>query len=260
MKTIKNYHAPAGSVLCLENGSASCAVDLYSQEGFEMLSNLLIKVGAERRAMYDVSWLGRPIIQFPTDIVAIQELLWKIQPDVVVETGVAHGGSLIFAASILELIGKGRVIGVDIEIRPHNRQAIVAHPLAHRIHLIEGSSISRETLAQVRSQIQSGNRVVVFLDSNHTEEHVRKEMDLYSPIVSEDSYLVVHDGAQAWVGEIPSAKPEWLGNHPLAAIESFLAHNSEFTQDPHWTRFGITSSPCGFLKKQKPSTPSSFRP
>lgn len=230
-------------------------VDLYSQEGFEMLSNLWIKVGAERRLMYEANWLGRPIIQFPTDMVAIQELLWKIQPDVVIETGVAHGGSLVFAASILELIGRGKVIGVDIEIRPHNRQAIVTHPLAHRIQLIEGSSTSPEILTEVRNQIKLGERVIIFLDSNHTEEHVRKELELYSPLVSEDSYLVVHDGAQAWVGEIPSGRPEWLNNHPLHAIDSFLEHNTEFMSDPHWTRFGITSSPNGFLKKKKQKAP-----
>ena len=145
-----------------------------------MLSNLWIKVGAERRVMYDVTWLGRPIIQFPTDMVLIQELLWKVRPDVVIETGVAHGGSLVFAASILELIGQGRVIGVDIEIRPHNREAITTHPLAHRISLVEGSSTAPETFAQVQQRINKGERVVVFLDSNHSEEHVKRELELYA--------------------------------------------------------------------------------
>ena len=247
---MKNYHAPAGSVLRLDNGSESTSVDLYSKDGFEMLSNLWIKVGAERRVMYDVTWLGRPIIQFPTDMVLIQELLWKVRPDVVIETGVAHGGSLVFAASILELIGKGRVIGVDIEIRPHNREAITTHPLAHRISLVEGSSTAPETFAQVQQRINKGERVVVFLDSNHSEEHVKRELELYASLVSEGSYLVVHDGAQAWVGEIPGGRPEWLHNHPLGAIQSFLAFNKGFSVDPQYTRYGITSSPCGFLKKE----------
>jgi cephalosporin hydroxylase len=247
---MKNYHAPAGSVLRLDNGSESTSVDLYSKDGFEMLSNLWIKVGAERRVMYDVTWLGRPIIQFPTDMVLIQELLWKVRPDVVIETGVAHGGSLVFAASILELIGQGRVIGVDIEIRPHNREAITTHPLAHRISLVEGSSTAPETFAQVRQRIKKGERVAVFLDSNHSEDHVKKELELYAPLVSEGSYLVVHDGAQAWVGEIPGGRAEWLHNHPLGAIQSFLAFNKSFSVDPQYTRYGITSSPCGFLKKE----------
>lgn len=250
---MKNYHAPAGSVLRLENGSESCAVDLYSQEGFEMLSNLWIKVGAERRAMYDVSWLGRPIIQFPTDIVAIQELLWRIQPDVVIETGVAHGGSLVLSASILELVGKGKVVAVDIEIRPHNRAAIEEHPLAHRIELIEGSSIDKTTVAAVRRAVGDAKTVAVFLDSNHTEEHVFRELELYGEIVTPGSYLVAHDGAQAWVSEIPRGKTEWKNDHPLAAIHRYVALHPEYKIEPYWTRLGITSSPDGWLKKAGPS-------
>ncbi|MBI4208585.1 MAG: class I SAM-dependent methyltransferase [Deltaproteobacteria bacterium] len=246
---MKNYTARAGSTLTIDNGGERTTIDLYSKEGLDFLSNLWIKSAAQHRLMYEPTWLGRPIIQFPTDIVAIQELLWKLQPDVVVETGVAHGGSLVLSASILELIGKGKVIGVDIEIRPHNRVAIEEHPLKHRIELIEGSSVAAETLVAVRKAIGSAKSVLVFLDSNHTEAHVLQELELYGALVTPGSYLVAHDGSQAWVWDIPRGKPEWKNDHPLNAIHKFLAAHSEFRIDPHWTRHGITSSPDGFLKR-----------
>jgi cephalosporin hydroxylase len=199
--------------------------------------------------MYEPTWLGRPVIQFPTDIVAIQELIWKLQPDVIIETGVAHGGSLVLSASILELIGKGKVIGVDIEIREHNRVALEAHPLSRRIELIEGSSVANDTLNAVRSAVGDAESVLVMLDSNHTEAHVLEELDLYSPLVTSGSYIVAHDGAQAWVWDIPNGKPEWKKDHPLGAIHKFLKRQPEFSIDPYWTRWGITSSPDGFLKR-----------
>ncbi len=247
--SIKNYVACSDAKVTLESAGERITVDLYSREGLDLLSNLWIKSAAQHRLMYESTWLGRPVIQFPTDIVAIQELLWKLQPDVVVETGVAHGGSLVLSASILELIGKGKVIGVDIEIRPHNRVAIEAHPLKHRIELIEGSSVAVETLAVVRKAIGNAKSVLVFLDSNHTEAHVLQELELYGTLVTPGSYLVAHDGAQAWVWDIPRGKPEWKDDHPLTAIHKFLGSHPEFTIDPHWTRLGITSSPDGWLKK-----------
>jgi len=246
---MKNYTAQQGSKITLDNNGDRTTLDLYTQEGLDMLSNLWIKVAAEFKLMYEPTWLGRPVIQFPTDIVMMQELLWKVQPDVVIETGVAHGGSLVLSASILELIGKGKVVGVDIEIRPHNRVAIEAHPLAHRIELIEGSSIADETFEKVRSAAEGAETVVVFLDSNHTEAHVLREMELYGALVNPGSYLVAHDGAQGWVWDIPRAKPEWKDDHPLGAIHKFLAAHPEFQIDPHWTQFGITSSPDGFLRR-----------
>lgn len=246
---MKNYVTKSDSTLTLESAGQRTTVDLYSQDGFELVSNLWIKAAAERRLMYEPTWLGRPIIQFPTDIVMIQELVWKLQPDIVVETGVAHGGSLVLSASILELIGNGKVIGVDIEIRPHNRIAIEAHPLKHRIELIEGSSVAAETLVAVRKAIGGANSVLVFLDSNHTEAHVLQELELYAPLVTPGSYIVAHDGAQAWVWDIPSGKSEWKDDHPLNAIHKFLSRHPEFAIEPHWTRLGITSSPDGFLKR-----------
>jgi cephalosporin hydroxylase len=246
---MKNYIARSDAKLTLDSGGERTTVDLYSQEGLDMLSNLWIKSAAEHRLMYEPTWLGRPIIQFPTDILMIQEMLWKTRPDVVIETGIAHGGSLVLSASILELIGNGKVIGIDIEIRPHNRVAIEAHPLKHRIELIEGSSVAPETLDAVKKAIIGAKTVLVVLDSNHTEAHVLKELELYAPLVTPGSYLVAHDGAQAWVWDIPGGKPEWKDDHPLNAIHKFLGNHPEFTIDPHWNRFGITSSPDGFLKK-----------
>jgi cephalosporin hydroxylase len=248
-KVMKNYLAKAGARLTLESGGERTTVDLYSRDGLEMVTNLWIKSAAEHRLMYEPTWLGRPIIQFPTDVVVIAELLWKVRPDIVVETGVAHGGSLVLSASILELIGNGKVVGVDIDIRPANRAAIEAHPLARRIELIEGSSIDDQTLAAVRRAIANAQTVLVFLDSNHTEAHVLKELELYAPLVTDGSYLVAHDGSQAWVWDIPRGKPEWKDDHPLNAIHRFLAAHAEFQIDPHWTRLGITSSPDGFLRK-----------
>lgn len=246
---MKNYAAGVGSTLTLEHNGERTTVDVYSREGLDFLSNLWIKSAAQHRLMYEPTWLGRPVIQFPTDIVAIQELLWKLQPDVVVETGVAHGGSLVLTASVMELIGKGKVVGVDIEIRPHNRAAIEAHPLKHRIELIEGSSIAVETLEAVRKAIGKAKSVLVFLDSNHTETHVLQELELYAPLVTPGSYIVAHDGAQAWVWDIPNGKLEWKDDNPLNAIYKFLGGHPEFAIDPHWTRLGITSSPDGFLKR-----------
>ena len=236
-------------MVTLSAGDETTTVELYSRDGLDMLSNLWIKAAAEHRMMYEVSWLGRPVIQFPMDIVAVQELLWKVRPDVVVETGVAHGGSLVLSASILQLIGTGKVVGVDIEIRKHNRAAIEAHPLAHRIELIEGSSVDEGTMTAVRRAVGDAKTVLVFLDSNHSAAHVFRELELYGALVTPGSYLVAHDGAQAWVSEIPRGKAEWCEDNPLVAIHRYLAEHPEFTNEPHWTRLGITSSPGGWLRR-----------
>ena len=247
--TMKNYITSHDSKVILEAGGESFTVDLYSREGLDMLTNLWIKVAAQHRLMYEPKWLGRPIIQFPSDVVQIQELLWEVKPDVVIETGVAHGGSLVLSASILELIGKGKVIGVDIEIRPHNRTAIEAHPLKHRIELIEGSSVDESTVAAVKAAAGSAKTVMVVLDSNHSETHVLRELELYGPMVSPGSYIVAHDGATAWVWDIPRAAPEAKGLNVLNAIHRFIETHPEFRIDESCTRHGITSSPDGYLRR-----------
>jgi cephalosporin hydroxylase len=246
---MKNYIAHPGSTLTLDNLGERSVVDLYSREGLDMLTNLWIKVAAEHKVMYETTWLGRPIIQFPSDVVMIQELVWKVRPDVVIETGVAHGGSLVLSASVLELIGKGKVIGIDIEIRAHNRAALDAHPLRRRIELIQGSSIAPETVDTVRRAAIGAECVMVILDSNHSRAHVARELELYGSMVTPGSYLIAHDGAQAWVWDIPRANRGWEHDNPLLAIHEFLASNKEFRVDPNCARFGITSSPDGFLRR-----------
>ena len=220
---------------------------VYSQDGLDIISKIWTKVAAQQRLMYQATWLGRPIIQLPSDILVLQEIIWETQPDVVIETGVAHGGSLILAASIFELMGHGKVIGVDVDIRPHNRKAIEEHPLNHRIELIEGDSVSERTLDQVRELIPDGSRVMVALDSNHSGDHVMKELEAYSALVSQGCYLVAHDGAQFWVWDLPDAAEHWSYDHPLNAIRDFLEVNTQFSIDETRTRFGITSSPAGYL-------------
>jgi cephalosporin hydroxylase len=200
--------------------------------------------------MYEPTWLGIPIIQYPTDIVMMQELLWKLRPDVVVEPGIAHGGSAVLHASVLELLGHGSVIGVDVEIRQYNKAAILSHPMSSRIKLIEGSSVDPATLAQVRTLVGSAPRVVVVLDSNHTREHVARELECYSPLVSPGSYLVVMDGAMGMMADIPRGKPEWKDDNPLLAIQDFVREHPEWEIDPHYTRMLVTASPKGFLRRR----------
>ena len=198
---------------------------------------------------YNFSWLGRPIIQYPQDIVALQEILWKVQPDLVVETGIAHGGSLVFSASMLELIGRGRVLGIDVDIRPHNRAAIERHRLAHRISMIQGSSVDEATVDLVRERAL-GKRVVVILDSNHTHAHVLKELQLYSPLVERGSYLVVLDTV---VEDMPKDffpnRPWGPGDNPRTAVREFLRGSRRFEVDREiQDKLLLTTAPEGYLR------------
>lgn len=237
--------------ITVETAGSRRTVDLYSPEGLRTVASMWVKLGAQFRLMYEPTWLGIPIIQFPSDIVLMQELLWRLRPDWIVECGVAHGGSAVFYASLCELAGKGRVLGVDVEIRKHNRAALAAHPLSHRIELIEGSSIAQETFERVRRRVAGSGCVVVLLDSNHTTEHVLAELRLYEQLVTPGSYLVVMDGAQADVWDIPRGQREWRLSHPLEAIERFLAAHPEYEDDPHYTRLHVTCCPHGFLRKKR---------
>jgi len=227
-------------------------IDIYSEEGFELLTELWIKSSCEHKIMYEPTWLGIPIIQYAEDVVMMQELIWKIRPDMIVETGVAHGGSAILYSSILELIGKGKVIGVDIEIRKYNRVAINSHPMSKRITLIEGSSVDEDIVKEVNRMIKRSDKVLVVLDSNHSYEHVLREMELYSPFVTPDSYLVAMDGAQGMVWDIPRGKPEWKSDNPLRAIEDFVKKHNDFVVDDYYTRLRITSNPRAFLRRNVP--------
>ena len=231
------------------DGDNQCEIDPYTREGLEEMAKLWVKTAAHHRLMYEPTWLGIPIIQLPEDIVMMQELIYKVKPDVIVETGVAHGGTAVFYASLLELLGKGRVIGVDIEIRKYNEVAIKGHFLSKRIDLIQGSSVDPAVLKKVRSKIKGADRVLIVLDSNHSHDHVLKELESYAPLVSSNSYLVAMDGAQEWVWNIPAGKKEWKKDNPLRAIKEFLKHHPEWKADPYYNRFMVTSSPSGFLHR-----------
>ena len=204
--------------------------------------------------IYNFDWLGLPIIQLPQDIVAIQEIIWQTKPDVIIETGVARGGSLMLSASILHLLnGSGKVIGVDIDIRSHNREAIEKHPLAHRIELIQGSSIEQNTVNQVKRHLKSNHKIMVILDSNHTYEHVLNELEIYNCFVTKDCYLVVMDTA---IEDMPkeefSDRPWGPGNNPKTAVWEFLNKNDNFIIDKNIeNKLLITVASDGYLKKIK---------
>ena len=241
----------ADSTLTIRSAHAAHSIPLYSQQGLAAVSALYTKLCVRYRLMYQCTWLGIPIIQLPEDLLVYQELIWSIQPDVIIECGVAHGGSLVFCASMLEMLGHGRVIGVDVEIREHNRIAIEQHSLAKRITLIEGNSIAPATVEQVKAALGDARRVMVMLDSKHTTEHVYAELQAYSAFVTPGSYLVAGDGLQALVSDVPSGKAEWRDSSPLHAIERFVAENADFAIDEHCTRFGITQNVSGYLRRRE---------
>ena len=225
--------------------------EIAGDERLKALSLEWIIAAARRRYSYNFTWLGRPIIQHPQDIMAVQEIVWATKPDLIVETGVAHGGSLILSASLLELLGGDRrVVGIDVEIRPHNRAAIESHPLAPRITLIEGSSISEAVLEQVRAIAAGRRQTLVILDSNHAHDHVAAELKLYSPLVRSGSYLVVMDTI---VEQMPAdfyPDRSWgRGNNPKTAVVQFLASNRRFTVDAALeNKLLITVAPGGYLR------------
>jgi len=214
--------------LTVDDAGTRSELELYSDESFEILSRWSLNVGWSRKYSYGFSWMGRPIIQLPDDLVRVQEVIWSVQPTVIIETGVAHGGSLIFYASLFEAMGRGRVIGVDIEIRPHNRTAIEAHPLATRIALIEGSSTDAATLEAVRARLEPDDRVLVILDSDHSRGHVAAELEAYAPVVSLGSYIVATDGIMRDLVGAPGVPAAWATDNPCVAAEAFAAARADF--------------------------------
>ena len=204
-------------------------LSLDSNEAFAIISDTWLDVGMRVKHMYTFTWLGRPVIQYADDLLRVQELVYRVQPDVILETGIAHGGSLIFSASLCKLLGKGRVIGVDIEIRPHNRAAIEAHPLAPLITMFEGSSIEPSIVQAVRASIDPGDNVLVLLDSNHAKAHVLGELEAYAPLVHPGSYIVAMDGhVMRAAAHAPNAAADWATNNSNAAVEEFAARHPEF--------------------------------
>ena len=206
---------------------------LASPEAFEIVSDAWIRCGWDTKYVYSFTWLGRPIIQLPEDLLRIQEVISTTQPDVIVETGVAHGGSLVFYATLCKVLDKGRVIGIDVEIRPSNRKAIETHPLFPLITLIEGSSIELSTVDRVKSEIRPGESVMLILDSNHVKDHVLAELEAYAPLVTRGCYLVVEDGIMERVVGAPRTKPEWAWDNPVQAAREFVESHPEFAfQEP----------------------------
>ena len=221
---------------------------LFAAEAFNIESN-------KAQYSYNFSWMGRPIIQYPQDMIAMQEIIWNIKPDLIIETGIAHGGSLIFYASILELIGKGEVLGIDIDIREYNRKEIEKHPMFKRIKMIQGSSVDPEIVAEVKENTKGKKVILVTLDSNHTHEHVWTELKMYSSFVSLNSYIVVFDTI---VEKLPqhylpgNLRPWGTGNNPLTALNTFIEENPQFEIDKSINnKLLISVAPDGYLKRVK---------
>ncbi|WP_135548936.1 cephalosporin hydroxylase family protein [Paenibacillus cymbidii] len=218
---------------------------------FHQLTSEWFQESCKRKYSYRFSWLGRPIIQYPQDVMAMQEIVWKVRPDLIVETGIAHGGSLIFHASLLELMGgDGQVIGIDIDIRQHNRAEIERHPMFKRIRLLEGSSTDPAVVQRIYDAAKGKERALVILDSHHTHAHVLQEMQLYSPLVGPGSYLIVMDTV---VEHLPKAmfpdRPWGPGDNPKTAVHQFLRTNKRFVIDDEMNRkLMITAAPDGYLK------------
>ena len=219
-----------------------------SPEAFAAVSRAWLRVGFDAKYVYGFTWLGRPILQLPEDLVRVQETIYRVRPDVIIETGIAHGGSLIFYASLCKAMGHGRVIGIDVEIRPHNRVAIESHELFELIELIEGDSVAPETVERVRSLMQPSDRALVILDSKHTKDHVAAEMKCYAPFVAVGSYLVAADGIMADVVGSPHAEPDWARNNPRMAAIEFARENSDFAVSPPTPIFneGLISEPVSY--------------
>ena len=249
-----------------ENEVAKNIADLSKDEQLKKQAFEWSFASARHHYTYNFRYLGRPIIQFPQDIMAMQELIWQIKPELIIETGIAHGGSLILSASMLAMIdyceaaelnktldpaaSLRRVLGLDIDIRSHNRVAIEAHPLAHKIDMIEGSSIAPDIIAQVHEYAKSYKRILVCLDSNHTHDHVLAELKAYAPLVSLNSYCVVFDTIiEDAPDHLSSDRPWGKGNNPKTAVWEFLKTNDRFVIDKETeNKLLITVAPDGYLK------------
>ena len=242
--------------MTVDEGGQLREVALGSPEGFALASQVWLRAGWDAKHVYTFSWLGRPIIQLPEDMFRLQELIWSLKPDVIIETGVAHGGSLVFHASLCNVIGSGRVIGIDLEIRPQNRAAIEAHELSSYVTLLEGSSTDPAIVEKVQALVPPGSSTLVLLDSNHTKAHVLAELAAYSPLVSEGSYIVVMDGIMEQLPGAERTAPEWAWDNPRQAALEFVESNPHFVIDAPAFQFNesristpVTYWPDGFLRR-----------
>ncbi len=240
----------------ISSGNESIEYGIGTPDAFRILSQAWLRSGWDNKYVYSFSWLGRPIIQLPEDMFRIQEIIYAIKPDVIIETGVAHGGSLIYYASICKALNHGRVIGVDIEIRPHNREAIESHPLSSLVTLIEGSSIAQETIDSVKRRINPKEIALVVLDACHAKDHVLAELYGYAPLVGIGSYIVVMDGIMESLTSAPRSQEDWTWNNPKQAAIDFVQSSTEFILDEPAFQFNegsitdrVTYWPSGYLKR-----------
>ncbi|MDA9797315.1 cephalosporin hydroxylase family protein [Luminiphilus sp.] len=224
---------------------------IYSEQGKELIDLIALKQSVYYKTMYDFQWLGVRIIQFPADMIALQQILLEVRPTLVIETGVAHGGCLVYSASLLDMLGisNGRVLGIDIDIREDNRTVIESHRYSPMIKLCQASSTSSEAIEFVKLHATEDDTVLVILDSDHSQDHVSEELELYSHFVSSGSFIIAMDGALGYVGDVPGQTPEAFNNNPLSAIQDFLKTHSEFKVESIFDDLGVTSSPSGALRK-----------
>jgi cephalosporin hydroxylase len=215
-------------LVTVEEGGATTRHKLDTPEAFAVISKVWLRIGWDNKYVYSFTWLGRPIIQLPEDMIRIQELIYSVRPDVIIETGIAHGGSLVFYASLCKAMQGGRVIGIDREIRPHNRRAIEQHPLAPLITLIEGSSVDFDIIEKVRTQVGANESALVLLDSCHTKAHTLAELHAYAPLVGPGSYIVVMDGIMEELTGAPRTQSDWTWNNPRQAGQEFVKDNPDF--------------------------------
>ena len=244
------------ALIHVDEGDGQMTIELGSPEGFELLSKIWLRSGWETKHVYSFTWLDRPMIQLPEDMIRLQEVIHNQKPDVIIETGIAHGGGMVFYAGLCKILDKGRVIGVDIEIRPHNRKAIEEHPLFPYMTLIEGSSVAPEIVGEVKSHIKEGEKVMVILDSNHTRQHVLDELRAYGPLTSVGSYIVATDGIMKDLVGAPRASEDWAENNPCQAAHDFVGENEGFAiEEPEWVfnegtcRERITYWPDAYVKR-----------
>jgi cephalosporin hydroxylase len=235
-------------VVTVEHDGEVRDLPFSSPEAFAKISELWLRVGWDTKYVYGFAWMGRPVIQLPDDLIRMQEAIYSVRPDVIVETGVAHGGSLVFYASLFRAMGHGRVIGVDVEIRPHNRKAIEAHELFDLIELVEGDSIAPDVVEQVTSLVGPGQRVMVSLDSNHTQAHVLAELEAYSPLVAVGSYIIAADGIMGDLVGAPRSNPDWSWDNPRVAAAEFARAHDDFVLDTPAPVFneGVVSAPVTY--------------
>ena len=227
---------------------------LKNDQDVQALSRVWLREITRHKYAYNFNWMGRPIIQFPQDMIAMQEIIWQVRPDLIIETGIAHGGSLIYYASLLEMFGgDGYVLGIDIDIRRHNREAIETHPMYKRIEMIEGSSVSDEVISAVAGHVQDKKAVLVVLDSNHTHEHVLAELNVYSQHVTTNSYIVVFDTLlDDMPDDLVQDRPWGPGDNPKTAVKEFLQGTDAFEIDKDIeSKILITVAPDGYLRRVK---------